>query len=103
LDQIVQTWTKLPRQKYLKRLFFVDGISTLTETSAVTKVGIMFALVIASITVKGKKLLTAAENSKFEDDSNMINVFEMLLCYWLWLKKETYWKWSNKQSMELAE
>ena len=61
LDHIVQTWTKLPRQKYLKsnylqypRLLFRDGISTLTETSAVTKVGIMFALVIASITVKGK-------------------------------------------------
>jgi len=110
LDQIVQTWTKLPCQKYLKsnyleypRLYFGDGISTITETSAVTKVGIMFALVIASITVKGKKVLTAAENPNFEDYSNMIYVFEMLLCYWSWLKKDTYWKWSDKQSMQLAE
>jgi len=33
----------------------------------------------------------------------MIYVFEMLLCYWSWLKKDTYWKSSDKQSMEHAE
>ena len=62
LEKNVQKWTQSPHQKYLKssylhypKLLFADGISTLTDTSAVTKVGIMFALGIALITVKGKK------------------------------------------------
>jgi hypothetical protein len=64
LDSLLQSWTKLPRQKLmqftnmpndLQLLFLKDGISTLTNCSAMTKVGQVFALVVGAVTRDGKQ------------------------------------------------
>ena len=34
---------------------------------------------------------------------NMINAFEMLLCYWAWLKKEEYWDCNDKEALRTAK
>ena len=65
------------------RLLFKDGVTTITDISAGTKMGILFTFVVAAQTKVGHKLLmkhdkTAAIYGK------MIQVFAMLLCYWAW-------------------
>ena len=61
LDEVVQEWSQYPRQHFMKgynskypRLMFQDGVSSITDISAGTKVGILFAIVIAALTTKGK-------------------------------------------------
>ena len=110
IDQLVQRWGKLPKQVYVRsyyfkypHLLFLDGITTLTETSATTKVGIMFALVLTCITVEGRKMLSKINSGLLNDHLDMIHIFEMLLCYWSWLKKDQYWKIGDKQSSKNAE
>ena len=34
---------------------------------------------------------------------NMIHVFEMLLCYWAWLKKAEYWQSDDYKSLQIAK
>ena len=64
LDDIVQQWIKLPKQCHMKsymaafpRLLFKDGVTTISDISAGTKMGILFAFVLAAQTNDGHKLL----------------------------------------------
>lgn len=102
LDAIVISWYSLPNQKFTNgsmevypRLMFRDGITTLTDTTANTVVGFMFAVVLASLTRDGRELF-----SEMQDDAylNMIYTFESLLCFWAWLKKDKYWKIESSQA-----
>ena len=63
-DAVVQQWLFYPKQKHMKnhmadfpRLLFPDGVSSIRDISAGTKVGILFAIVIASLTYEGRKVL----------------------------------------------
>ena len=116
LDAIVQSWGQLPKQQQLKskhnefpRLLFLDGISTLTDTTAAHKVGMLFATTVAFLTFPGHKLLTKAERMKRHQhtEQNIIvdttYVLEMLLCFWQWLKKPSYWERNNDQAYEQAQ
>ena len=71
----------------MPRLLFKDGITTITNVTASTNVGIM---VILSLTDKGahyfEQVLGATKANQ------MHYVFQQLLCYWVWLKKEFHWK-----------
>lgn len=53
--------------------------------------GILFAIVIASLTKTSKGILL--NDAKLSDKSylDMIEAFESMLCYWSWLKKEEFW------------
>ena len=33
----------------------------------------------------------------------MLYVFELMLCYWAWLKRDTYWSPGDKNAREAAE
>ena len=98
LDFLAKQLPKLPRQRYassgacksMPRLLWKDGITTITETTANAKVGIMFTIVVIGLTEDGKQLF---ENI-FENKTifrNMMECFQMLLSYWMWLKKPTFW------------
>ena len=57
LDNIVQQWLKYPKQCHMKsymaafpRLLFKDGVTTISDISAGTKMGILFAFVLAAQT-----------------------------------------------------
>ena len=84
----------LPRnKKELPRLRFEHGITTLSNTSAAHKVGAMLAVVLVALTSDGRnKFLRLVrrkdEHRKDEVAMDIVYSFEMLLCFWAWLKKK---------------
>jgi hypothetical protein len=96
LDRVVQTWTLLPRQKIFRssnfpeapRLLFKDGISSLKQTPGCDRAGMVFALMVASLTRDGSEAFVKLDD---EDANKIIYVLEMLLCYWAWLKLDIIW------------
>ena len=108
LDRVVQTWTLLPRQKLFRssnfpeapRLLFKDGISSLKQTPGCDRAGMIFALMVASITRDGA---AAFVNLDDEVANKITYVLEMLLCYWAWLKQDLYWDRSRKDHYELVK
>ena len=116
LDAIVQGWSQLPKQQFMKgkanefpRLVFNDGVSTLTDTTAAHKVGILFATTIAFLTLPGHQLLHKATQMKRHKQTehdlmvDTIYVLEMLLCFWQWLKKPQYWDRDDNNAYEMAQ
>jgi len=96
LDHLVQKWIEFPKQNCMKsymakfpRMLYKDGLTTISERSRCTKMGILFSFVIAGPSAQGYRLLhkQAQIAAKYGD---IIHVFEMLLCYWAWLKKDKY-------------
>src|SRR5687768_3613859 len=109
LDDIVQQWHKHPKQCHMKsymaafpRLLFKDGVTTITDISAGTKIGILFTFVVAAQTNDGRSLLKKHDKTA-SIYGDMIQVFEMLLCYWAWLKKEEYWYRNDSEAFETAK
>ena len=84
------------------RLLFKDGLTTISDISAGTKMGILFAFVLTAQTKDGHTLL-----HKNKDLAhiyvNMIQAFEMLLCYWAWLKKDEFWECNDEQALQAAQ
>ena len=107
LDAIVMSFCFLPNQRYTKsymetypRLTFHDGITSLSDTTAQTIVGFMFACVVAGLTRDGRYLFMHEVPRMGEECYfNMIETFESLLCFWAWLKKDKYWKCSESDEM----
>src|SRR6476620_11735403 len=88
LDKLVQQWHTYPKQCHMKsymaafpRRLFKDGVTTITDISAGTKMGILFTFVVAAQTNDGYKLLMR-KNKTASIYADMIQVFKMLLCYW---------------------
>ena len=109
LDKIVQQWHTYPKQFHMKsymagfpRLLYKDGMTTITDISAGTKMGILFTFVVVAQTNDGRKLLLKHEPSA-SIYGDMIHVFEMLLCYWAWLKKEEYWQSRDHEASKIAK
>ena len=106
----MQEWVTYSRQHYIKayaadfpRLLFQDGISSITDISVGTKVGILFAIVIAALTKDGKEVLLSDKKMNNRTYLNMIEIFELLLCYWAWLKKEEYWDIHDTEALQCAK
>ena len=75
----------------MPRLLWKDGITNLTDLTASQKVGIMFTIVVMSLQSDGIEFFDhVLEKPKITDD--MRQCFQMMLCYWMWLKKKKYWK-----------
>ena len=109
IDDIVQQWYTYPKQFHMKsymaafpRLLFKDGVTTITDISAGTKMGILFSFVLAAQTNDGQKLLLKHDKTA-TIYGDMIQVFEMLLCYWAWLKKEEYWHRNDSEAFQTAK
>jgi hypothetical protein len=64
-------------------------------------VGIMFTLVVVSLQEEGSKFFTLVLGSS-QRVNEMRQVFEMLLLYWVWLKRDSYWKRGNTDAKESA-
>ena len=98
-DTVVQGLTRLDQQRFMSssmdrypRLLFKDGVSDMSNLSANTEVGKMFAVVVAALMRDGHDVLLSTQSHLTEVDyQNMLNVFGMQLCYWKWfLKKDNY-------------
>jgi hypothetical protein len=99
LDFLVPCLANRPRQQFASSggaeplmpcLLWKDGIASLLELTAKYKVCIMFNILIVSLQDKGKSLFEEVLGSNARLNS-MRQVFQMMLAYWVWLKKETYW------------
>jgi hypothetical protein len=109
LDIFVRRSALLPRQRYVSsgaeslmpRLLWKDGITSLSKITAKYKVGIMFTIVTVSLHDEGKSLFEDVLRNK-ERLNDMRQVFQMMLGYWVWLKKETYWVRGDVLSREGA-
>ncbi len=109
LDVLVRRLTRLPRQRFassgaepsMPRLLWKDGITSLSELTAKYKVGIMFTIVTVSLQDEGISLFEDVLGSN-ERLNDMRQVFQMMLAYWVWLKKETYWVRGDVLSREGA-
>ena len=108
LDLLAKELYGWDRQHYLTagtaadmpRLLFKDGVTTITNITASTNVGIMFAIIVLSITDKGAHFF---DHVLGPDKANQMRyVFQQLLCYWVWLKKEFYWKVGDTAAKEAA-
>lgn len=109
-DMVVQKWSTNPKQYFMRayardfpRLLFSDGVSSITDISAGTKVGILFAIVIASLTTSGRNILLNESKLTSRTYLNMIEAFELLLCYWAWLKKDEFWNINDLDALQCAK
>lgn len=110
IDKVVQSFTTNSCQIFAKgymkkypRLIFYNGISTLSDTSAGTKVGMMFALVLAALTTDGQKVFLSSPKCNESQYVNMIYAFHLLICYWAWLKKDTFWFINDEPALKQAQ
>ena len=64
LDQLVKSWNNYPAQHFMRshhiegfpRLLFTSGITSLSNTTANEKVGIIFCLIITSLQLEGQNI-----------------------------------------------
>jgi len=107
LDILVKKMVSWPRQYYISSgsqkamptLLWKSGISQLSLLSGNDKVGIMLTIVVLSLTTQGTEYF----NNVLKDNlkrRNMQEVFQMMLCYWMWLKKDTYWQLGDLNQKE---
>ena len=86
----------------MPRMRWADGISSLSDLEAKYRVGIMLTIVVLTLQHDGLALFTAVFNGSTARVSQMHQVFQMMLCYWMWLKKDMYWKRGDKVAKEAA-
>jgi hypothetical protein len=108
LDGLARAFTLLPRQagfssssdKSMPRALWKDGITNLANLKASHKVGIMFTIILLSLSPDGSDFFK--ESLGVERAQFMLSVFQTLLAYWMWLKRETFWKRGDKRAKEAA-
>ena len=108
-DAIARKLTKLPRQSFasngtdkdMPRLLWKDGVTELKDVTASGKVGKMFTVVVVALQDEGRAFFCRlfGGEKRYKD---MLECFQMMLCYWVWLKKDSYWRQGDKQAKEEA-
>ena len=109
VDKLARQLSKLSCQQYLSsgaeplmpQLRWSDDISSLSDIPAKYKVGIMFTIVVLNLHNDGIELSTKVLGSG-KHVSQMCQVYQMMLCYWVWLKEDKYWKQGDKEAKNIA-
>ena len=94
LDGLVKRLNKHPKQHGygpFPRLLWHDGVTTITQLTGDLKVGKMFAIVAAACTLEGKLFFKRVLPGGTATWKKMVYVFQQILCYWTWLKQDTFW------------
>ena len=110
LNELARKMWDWPHQRYLSsgaekqtpRLLYKDSITNLTNVSSVTPFALMFSVVVISLSTEGEKLFNdiLATPGTF---INMQYIFQLLICYLYWLKKDTYWRMRDAKTREQAK
>jgi hypothetical protein len=109
LDRLASQMCDWERQYYLHagsdkdlpRTLFKDGVTSLSKISHSYVVGMMLTIVIITLRDDGKEFLTKVCGSVTRVN-NLRHIFSMLLCYWSWLRKPSYWKRGDHAAKETA-
>ena len=94
LDSLVKRLLKHPKQhgySGFPRLLWQDGVTTITQLTGDMKVGKMFAIVVAALTREGETFFSECLTGGVATWRKMVYVFQQILCYWTWLKRDTFW------------
>lgn len=112
LDNLCKVMCLIDRQFYLSSgarkempaLLWKNGITSITNTKAHEKIGIMLVVVVLSLTEEGKELFNEAPQFKRHPDKlkKLQYTFQQLLCYRMWLAQKQFWKRGDKQAREDA-
>jgi hypothetical protein len=86
--------------KTFPRLLWNDGITSLALVKATYRVGFMFTIVCVTLTKEGNRLFVDALGA--ERTKNMQEVFQLLLCYWKWLHKSSYWELNDREARAMV-
>jgi hypothetical protein len=95
MDKLAKKLGLLDHQCYLMSgseplipgLRWSNGILSLSDLEATYRVGIMLTIVVLTLQDDGVALFTAAFKDSTAQDAQMRQVFQMMLCYWMWQKK----------------
>jgi Plavaka transposase len=105
LDELVKRLTKYPKQHGyapFPRLLWNDGVTTITQLTGDLKVGKMFAIVAAACTLEGQQFFETNLPGKTATWVKMVYVFQQILCYWAWLKQDTFWMANDHEACQDA-
>ena len=105
LDDLVKSLTKTPRQHGFQgfpRLLWNDGCTDLTYLTGDLKVGKMFAISCVASTLEGEIFFTEVLSGGASTWRKMMYVFQQILCYWSWLKQDTFWMCNDIDSCNKA-
>ena len=94
LDTLVKRLLRHPRQhgyQAFPRMLWNDGVTTITLLTGQQKVGKMFAITVTALTDEGCDFFSDVLKGGRETWRKMVYVYQQILCYWHWLKKDTYW------------
>ena len=99
-DQLIYSWNSYPAQHLMRshcidgypRLLYTSGITSLSNTTANDKVGIMFCLIVAFLQLQGKNILLNHGKIAESQYVDILYILEMMLCYRAWLKLDKFWK-----------
>ena len=94
LDHLIKGFLAYPRQhgyKQFPRLIWQDGVTTLTHLTADLKVGKIFAICCIASTLEGEQFFSTVLENGAATWHKMLYVFQQILCYWAWLKQDTFW------------
>ena len=94
LDHLIKNLLSYPRQhgyKKFPRLLWHDGVTTLSYLTADLKVGKMFAICCIASTLEGESFFSNVLEDGATTWRKMLYVFQQILCYWAWLKQDTFW------------
>ena len=94
--------------KNMPHLLFKDGATRLSDVQNVYIVGMMLTIVVMSMTDKGQEVLIKGfSRNGYKNPIQWLNklryIFLMLLSYWSWLKKPTYWRRGDVEAERQAE
>jgi hypothetical protein len=62
----------------------------------------MFAITLVALTLEGQQYFSEVLPGGYPTWNKMIYVFQQILCYWSWLKQDTFWLAGDDEARENA-
>ena len=79
-----------------------EGVSKLTKLMGDQRVGKMFAILLVALTQEGEAFFTNCLEGGSRTWKRLVYCFQQVLCYWVWLKKDTYWMVGDEKACAAA-
>ena len=108
LDELAIDFKNKHRQKHKQnfpKISFASGFTNLSQIRASEWVGILYLMCILIQNRQGRDIInTALLKGGNEDVSDVLYVFEMILCFDAWLNKSSFWSTDNNtEYIELGQ
>jgi hypothetical protein len=105
LDTLVKWLVKHPKQhgyKSFPHLVWQVGVTGMTQLTGDQRIGKMFAIVATALTLEGEKVFEKHLSGGHATWNKMVYVFQRILCYWTWLKQDTFWMVGDESACQNA-